>query len=473
MPEQEEKQKRQNASFNMTEGPISDHLRRMAIPMVWGILAMIVSGLADIYYIAQLGTSQLAAITFTFPVTQFFANIVLGLGVGVGSVISRAVGEGGLDKVRRLSMHAFLLSFLIVAVATVIGLLTVDPLFGFLGAEGEAMGHVHDYMVIWYWGTIFLIVPMTGNFILRGLGDARMAGITMVMGSLFTIILDPILIFGWGPIPRLEMEGAAYATIFARIFGFSVMVVILIRRRILIRKSFSLSRMDRSWSEILKVGGPTALTNTIMPLSAALATALIAQSGPAVIGAFGVATRIEMLAMIPMMAVASIMGPVVGQNYGAELHSRVAGAIIRSGQFFVGYGLFISIVLAIGAPYFIGVFDSDPEVIKVASLYLRIIPITYAFMGISMSVGGAFNGMGQPAPAFTMTMVRMVALFWPLSIIGTNLFGYVGVFWAVVVANVVVGTGTFVWVKPKILEMNGGTLNYLDVEPAVAYTKQE
>ena len=181
----------------------------MTLPMIVGILAVLSISVADTYFIGQLGVEELAALSFTFPVVFSLASVAIGLGVGASSVVSRAIGAQNEREVRRLATDSLILAVLIVGALATLGLLTIEPLFGLLGARPEQMVHIVAYMRIWYPGMVLLAVPMVANNILRATGDALSPSAIMVMAAVINIAVDPVLIFGLGPIPALGMEGAA------------------------------------------------------------------------------------------------------------------------------------------------------------------------------------------------------------------------------------------------------------------------
>ncbi len=207
----------ENAKKNLlVEGPIFSRLAQLTIPMVFGILAMVAFNLVDTFFIGQLGANQLAAISFTFPVVFIISSLTMGLGIGAAAVISHAIGQGNRDKVRRLTTDSLALSLLVVAFFVIVGLLTIEPIFRLLGATPQIMVLIKQYMRIWYLGTIFVVLPMVGNSAIRATGDTKTPSLIMLVAVTVNIILDPLLIFGFGPIPRLELAGAAIATVTAR-----------------------------------------------------------------------------------------------------------------------------------------------------------------------------------------------------------------------------------------------------------------
>lgn len=200
----------------LTEGQVPLQLLALTLPMVWGIFAVLAFSLADTYFVAQLGTKELAAISFTFPVVTVLGSVAMGLGTGASSVIARAIGEGNRRQVQRLTTDSLLLSLLIVVFLASLGLATVDPLFAALGAGSELLPLIRDYMEIWYLGMVFLVIPLVGNSAIRASGNTLLPSLIMTLAAAANILLDPLFIFGWGPFPALGIKGAAIASTIAR-----------------------------------------------------------------------------------------------------------------------------------------------------------------------------------------------------------------------------------------------------------------
>ncbi len=312
--------------------------------MFFGILALVAFNLVDTFFVGQLGTKELAALGFTFPVVLMINSLALGLGIGTASVVSRAIGEGDYNKVRRLTTDSLVLSFLIVVVFVSIGLMTIDPVFRLLGAGSESLPLIKEYMQIWYWGMLFVIVPMVGNSAIRATGDTKTPSAIMITAVVINLILDPLLIFGMGPFPRLELAGAAITTVIARASVFFVSLYVLTRREKMITLSMKpLCSVFLSWSKVLFIGIPAAATRIIVPVVFGFITRLTASYGPAAVAAFGVSSRIEFFALAIVFALSSVIGPFIGQNWGAGKLQRVKQAVRLGNRFSLvwGFGMFL------------------------------------------------------------------------------------------------------------------------------------
>ncbi|MGD1854993.1 MAG: MATE family efflux transporter [Leptolyngbyaceae cyanobacterium] len=431
---------------NLTEGPVTQQLITLTIPMVWGVFAIIAFNLVDTYFVGQLGTAQLAAMSFTFPVVMTLGSLAMGLGVGASSVIARAIGEGDMSRVQRFTTNSLTLALTTVILFVSLGLLTIDPLFKALGAGPDVLPYVRDYMRIWYFGMVFLVVPMVGNSAIRAAGNTLTPSIIMTLSAAVNIVLDPLLITGALGFPRLEIQGAAIATVIAR--GTTLVASLLVLRfkeNLLSTKFPDLDETLWCWKDILTVGLPAAASSMITPISIGVIISFLAIHGPAAVAGFGVASRLESFALITVMALSASMGPFVGQNWGAQQFERVRTAIGQSFLFCIGWGLLMAVALGLGGRSLSTFFNQDPAVISVATQYLWLVPISYGTAGIIQVSSAAFNAMGKPIPSIIMTVARMFVLYIPLAYLGSRIAGPTGIFVAALISNLGVGIGAYGW----------------------------
>jgi Na+-driven multidrug efflux pump len=179
---------------DLTRGPVSGHLFRLTVPMVWGFLSISAFNLVDTFFVSRLGTDPLAALSFTFPVVAMVFAVARGLAVGASSSIARAVGGGEHHKVRRLATDVIVMTVLIVCVIGVAGIATIDPVFRALGAPGRLMPEIRRYMIIWYAGVCVLFIPLLSNHIMRSLGDTYTSSMMLVVAAVLNLALDPLFI---------------------------------------------------------------------------------------------------------------------------------------------------------------------------------------------------------------------------------------------------------------------------------------
>ncbi|MBW6462291.1 MAG: MATE family efflux transporter [DPANN group archaeon] len=430
----------------LTKGPVGKTIVNMTLAMMIGMVGMVAFNIVDTFFIGQLGINELAALSFTFPVIMVVVSVSLGIGIGASAVISKAIGNGDENTVKRLTTDTLILSFLLTIIFVIIGLLTTELLFGLLGADPTILPLVKEYMNIWYIGVLFVIVPMVGNSAIRATGDMKTPSMIMLVAVIANVILDPLLIFGIGPFPRLEIAGAAIATVIARAVTLIFALWVLhYRENMICFKIPSFKHMVESWKQILYIGIPVSLTRMIVPVALGVATSIIATYGTKAVAAFGVATRIEFFALAALMALSSVLGPFVGQNWASKKKERVSKGISYSNRLSLFWGVLMVAVLGlIGGPI-AGIFSSDPEVISTIVMFLYILPVSYAFYGVFMISTMTLNVLNKPMIAAALTVFQMFILYVPLVYIGSYMFEIQGIFIGMSIAYIVSGVvGYFV-----------------------------
>jgi putative MATE family efflux protein len=426
-----------HARATLLEGDIRKTLVSLTVPMALGIVFIIAIDVTDTLWVGLLGTDELAALSFCFPVIAAIMSASMGLGIGTTSAIARAIGAGDEQRVRRLTTHGLVLAFLIVAALSTIGLLGQRWLFAKMGAEGVLLDLIVEYMTIWFIGSAFVVIPMVGTAAIRATGDMRTPMWIMFTAAVMNAVLDPLLMFGAGPIPAMGLAGAAWASLGARLVTLTATLWVLGKRLgMLERVRPRLAEMVASWRTILSVGLPALLTNMLGPLAAGVMTSLIAAHGKHVVAAWGVCTRIDSLVMIPVLAMSASLTPYVGQNWAADRRERVAKGLIVARRFAILWGLGAWLVLALLGGYVGGLFSDDPEVIDIVHLALLIVPASHASTGLVMIVSAAFNAIDQATRSTLISAMRTLLLAIPLAWIGDRVGGLVGLLGGLVLAAV-------------------------------------
>ena len=435
----------------LTEGPVGRHLVDMTVPVLFGITMMMVQSLIDTWFIGRVGVAELAAFGFGYPILMIVTSVAIGLGAGTSSVVARAIGANDHRRARRLTTDSLLLSFLITAFVSAIGILSIGPLFRLLGAPDELMPLIRGFMTILYSGVPFIVVGMVGMASMRATGDTRLPSALMILASILNVILDPILIFGIGPIPAMGLNGAAMAALIARASIF-VGTLYLMRHRL---DMVSFDKPDpvelrSSWRDILHVGIPAAGTNVIVPVGAAVITAMIARFGADAVAGFAVASRLESTMLVMYYALSAIIGPFVGQNFSAGNEKRILHSLWLCTAFCLVSGLIIAAFLASMSGILPGLFSASESVQSVTATFLWLVPISYGTYGMVMVMNASFNGLGHPMPGVYISLCRIVVLYVPFALIGMRLYGIAGIFAAYAIANIVSGIGAYAWARRSV-----------------------
>jgi len=415
-------------SARLTQGPIHTILLRMTWPMLLAMVSMMLFNIVDTWFVARLGAPQVAALSFTFPVVILLNHLALGLGTGLSSAVSRAIGRQDKDRVRRLTSSALLFTTLLVLLIMPLGILTLDPLFKLMGAGEELLPYIREYMSIWYLGTPLVVIPMVGNSAIRATGDTKTPGFIMIVAAISNVILDPLFIFGYGLFPAMGIQGAAIATVISRGITLVVSLWILIQRESMITKQLGGWKGFRTdVSHVLYLGIPVAVSRMIIPVAVAILTRLISHHGTHAIAAYGIATRIEFVLAAVMIALSSVIGPFTGQNLGAGEFIRINKALKISWIFCLLYGLFSVLLLQLSASFWVRLFSADIGIMSYASEYLHIASLGFAFLGIQAVSATSLNALQKPIHSGVLSVIHMFVFTLPLAWLGDHLYGLTGI----------------------------------------------
>lgn len=430
----------------LTQGPISRTLIRMLLGMLVGHVSMTIFNLTDTYFVAQLGTEPLAAMSFTFPIVFTVMSVIFGLGVGTSSLISQAIGKEDYHLAQRLTTHALYLGFIVSLFLSAFGLIFSEDIFYAMGARDEVLKLTVIYMHIWFWGMPLVTIPMMGNNAMRATGDTGTAGMIMGGGALVNLILDPIMIFGLFGFPKWGIAGAAIATLFGRAFTlFSSFAVLYYSKKLIILERPRLSVLVASWRKILYIGLPAALTGALGPMTAAFITGIVATYGVEAVAAAGAGAKIDTITMMVLASLGSVLMPFVGQNWGAGLMNRVRAAHRWVYLFSIVWGVLMYGMVMLFSKPIASAFSDDPAVIELIVMYLYITPICLGMAGLWRIVSGAMNGLHQPMHSAALNITALLGLLLPSVLLGSQLYGLRGVFIGMVVGNILAGIVAIVW----------------------------
>jgi len=416
--------------------------------MLAGTFAMNAYNLTDTWFVAKLGTLPLAAMGFTFPVVMLLSCVARGIGVGVTTLVSHAIGRHDDADAARLVTHGMALTLVVTAVMSVGGYLTIGPLFRRLGADAATLPLVGEYMRTWYVGAVSMSLPMLGNGILLSAGDSKAASRFMMLGAGLNLVLDPVMIFGYFGFPAMGIRGAALATVIAQGVSTAWLLLLLLRKhRLLVFRKWPFSDYLASFQRILGFGVPSILSLILMPISAGVITRILSEFGNEAVAASGAAGRIEMFAFVIPMALGISLTPFISQNYGARRMDRVREAKAASTRFALFYGGAVAVAFVLGARPLAGAFSDDPKVIATLVAYIRIISFGYGMMEVHRYCTFFLTGLHRPVSASLLNALRVVGFLIPLSFLGAWLAGLRGVFFGRLVTDLAVGAIGLAWVE--------------------------
>lgn len=436
---------------DLTRGPVGAHLLRQATPFALGLVAIFSFEAADLFFISRLGDLPLAAVSFTMPIIWLIYGIGIGFEAGAASCVSRAVGRKDQEQARRLTSDTMTLAVIAATLLAVIGLATIEPVFNLLGATPETMPLIRDYMGLWFWVAPLDMALWTSLASLRARGNTLLESKVITAAALLNLALDPVFIFGLFGFPRLEVQGAALATLVSNGIMLAFTLYYLhFRLHVYASLLAPLRVVFNSWKHMLHIGIPAMITNAIIPVSSGIVVAMVATFGIDAVAGFGVAMRIEPIFLIPFYALSAVSSPFFGQNSGSGQTDRLLEARRVLTRFCLGFGLALAVLLLLVSKPLTGLFSDSPSIQSVAVDYLRIVALSYGAYGLVMSVNAAFNGMGKPLPGVVISSCRVIVVFLPLALLGKHLAGLPGLFSATLAANLLMGAVAWYWLGRRI-----------------------
>ncbi|MGB0900053.1 MAG: MATE family efflux transporter, partial [Psychrobium sp.] len=411
----------------------------MSIPTGLGILSILLFNITDTFFISLLGTQALTAISFTFPLTFIISSIIIGFGSGLSAALARLIGKGETDNLKSFVISALLLGLVTITVLTTLGFWGSDPLFRLLGAQDKLLPLIHDYLNVWLFAIVFLVIPMMGNSALRATGNAKYPSYIMMGAGVVNVVLDPILIFGFGPIAPMGIQGAAVATLIAWAMSLVASLILLHKSQLIGWVSLSVNGVLKTWRTVLRVGQAAAVSQMINPLFNAIVMGMLASIDSKAVAAYGVGIRIESVMLIGVIALASSLMPFLAQNMGAGQVERAKTALLGSAKFSIISQFVLYVIIALLARPLAGLFSDDAVVIDYVVIYLYLVPFAYGALGMVIVVANALNAYNRPGASLLVNVARLFLLMLPMVWLGKELLGTTGVFAAIAIANILMG----------------------------------
>ena len=432
-----------NADY--TKIPLRRAVFLLAVPMVLELVLESTFAVVDIFFVAKLGASAVATVGLTESYLFLLYSVAMGLAMAVTAVIARRVGEGKQEEAAVTAVQAIIVALLVSILPAVVGIVYAQDLLRLMGADAWSIEHGYRYTQWMLGGNAVIMLLFVINAIFRGAGDAAIAMRVLWVANGLNILLDPLLIFGWGPVPAMGVEGAAIATNIGRGVGVLMQLWILFRggQHIRVLGSQLAWRGAVLWNIVRTSLGGVGQMLVAMTSWIFLMRILSSISSEAVAGAT-IAIRVMMFTMMPAWGMSNAAATLVGQNLGAQQPERAEASVWQIGWYNMAYLLLIAVLFFAFPRQIVGIFSADANVIAIGAEWLRILSYSLFVYGWWMVSVQAFNGAGDTK---TPTWINVV-FFWliqiPLAWVLALHLGLqeTGVFWAVFVSETSVGLFT-------------------------------
>lgn len=401
---------------DLTSGSIHRNIWTLAVPNILEMATMSVAQVMDTYWVGKLGSAALATVTISMTLRWVINSLANGLGIGGMAVVARRIGARNKAEADHAAWQAILLAIFVSLALGALGILVAAPTLRLLGADADVLAMGVSYLRILFGGLFTLVLIFVINSLLRGAGEAGLALWVLVLSQGLTVILEPLLIFGWGPFPALGVNGSAWAGVLGFGAGALFQIIILLsgRARIGINLRNLWPDLPLMW-HIVKIALPSTLQMTLRSTSRLAILAIVGLYGTFATAGFGVANRILLIALIPGFGLGNATATLVGQNLGAAKPRRAE----RSAWWVAAYdaGLltaFALVFLAFTRPL-IAIFDPTPEVVDLGSQCLSIVAPSLVFSAIGVVLARGFDGAGNTVPAMFVNLLTLWGMEVPLS----------------------------------------------------------
>ncbi len=432
-------------SADYTRIPLRRAVFLLAVPMVLELVLESTFAVVDIFFVGKLGPSAVATVGLTESYLFLLYSIAMGLAMGVTALVARRVGEGNAGEASITAAQALWIAVLASVPFAIAGIVWARELLALMGADAWTLEHGVGYMQWMLGGNVVILLLFVINAIFRGAGDAAIAMRVLWFANGLNICLDPLLIFGWGPVPAFGVEGAAMATNIGRGAGVLMQLWILFHggKHIRVLGSQLAWHGRLAWQIVrTSLGGVgqmiVAMTSWIFLMR------ILASIGSEAVAGATIAIRIMMFTMMPAWGMSNAAATLVGQNLGAQQPARAEASVWQIGRYNMAYLLLIALLFFFLPRELVGFFSADPAVVNIGATWLRILSYSLFVYGWWMVSVQAFNGAGDTV---TPTWINVV-FFWMIQIPLAWLLalhwqhGATGVFWAVFVSETAVGLFT-------------------------------
>lgn len=445
-----------NKNLNLIEGKIRGTLVKLALPIMGTSFIQMAYNLTDVMWLGRLSTKAVAAAGIGGFFLWFGSALTMVTQIGLGVNVSHCYGKGDIKGAKKYISNGFQLDIFIAILYSLFLFIFRNNIAGFFDVDDQSvLKMITDYLKIISIGITFNFLNPVFSAVLNSSGNSVTPFKINTMGLVANIIIDPLLIYGIGPLPQLGIKGAALATITSQFVVAMIFIAIGKKNNFIYSSIKLLSKPDINIiKSIMKIGVPPALQTGIHSVINMIITRIIAEFGPVAVAVQSIGSQIESISWMTAEGFSFAISAFVGQNYGAQKLERIKEGYKKGMQIVAGFGLFATLLLIFAAEPLFSIFvPDDPVAIKEGINYLRILGLSQFFMSIEIGTSGAFNGIGRTMPP-TINGVLLNLSRIPMAIIlSSTVLGLSGVWWSVSMSSVLKGIVLYIWFKFEIKKL--------------------
>ncbi|MCC0632426.1 MATE family efflux transporter [Clostridioides sp. ZZV15-6388] len=428
--------------LDLTEGRITEKLLRLSLPIMGTSFIQMGYNMIDMIWVGKAGSKAVAAVgTAGFFPWLAMAFIMISK-VGGEVKVAQSIGENNISTTKSYIKSAVEINIMLAIMYTMVLIVLNKQLIGFFRlGDLEVISMSRQYLIIVALGMVFYFINPVFTAIFNGLGNSRTPFCINTIGLITNIILDPVLIFGWGPTPKLGVAGAAIATVFAQIVVTTCFLYIIFKSKEEYFKIKIFRKIELKYYKVLyKLGFPVAIQSGMFTIFSMLLGVIVASWGPVAVAVQKVGSQIEAISWMTAEGLAVALGSFVGQNYGAKKYSRINKgckiAIIVSSIL----GIMTTLVLIFAGGSIFSVFIDESEAIEKGAMYLKILGYSQFFMCLEIITTGAFKGLGRTyIPSIIVTVLTGARVPLAYFISRPEILGLNGVWWSITLSSILKG----------------------------------
>lgn len=433
---------------DLTTGSIPKHLVRFSLPMFIGNLLQTALGFTDAIWVGNIvGPNAVGATQVSFPIQFLLIALSNGATLATTILVSQYYGAGDHEKVKKTVNNSFSVALIFGALLTAMGLLLCDDILIWMNTPPEIFPMASSYLKIIISGFIVTFLVNLIMSILRGIGDTMTPLIFMAIAVGINIVLDPILIIGIGPIPKMGFNGSAVATVISQVIGLVTALIYLNRKNHFISIDFKSLKLERAHViKLFRIGFPSMLQQSLISINSVFITGMVNRFGADATTAFGASGRIESIVFMPAMSIGLAVSAMTGQNLGAGNVKRVREVFKWGAIMTAGITLTLSAIIVLFPKLLLSMFVRKPEILEIGIGYLRTLGFAYILFALMFVSNGVINGSGRTLVTMAITVLSIWLIRIPLAaLLSSTSLGINGIWLAVVIGFAVGLTASVVY----------------------------
>lgn len=448
------KKLKRNKSIDNREAILNDSIPRTLFKLSWPIMVgntmQVLYNLADTFWVGKMGAESVAAISVGFPLVFLLISIGGGMTIAGTTLVAQYTGSDNQKMVDHVAGQIFTLVIFLSIFFGLIGFIFNRKILNLIGAPANIMEDAVAYLNIIFAGVAFMFIFFVFTALLRGVGDTKTPMKMMVFSTLFNIVLDPFLILGWGFFPQLGVRGAAIATVLSRALAgiYGVYLLFMGKKGIKLYLKDLIPDLETQ-KRIIKLGTPSAAEQSIIALGMTILMSIVSTFGTLAVAAYGIGNRILSVVMMPMRGLSMATTTMVGQTMGADDVDRAEKIAWTAVVLTFSLMMALILITQIFPGQIISVFNDNPEVVAYGIDFLKIVGLSFGFLGIRIVIGGSFRGAGNTVAAMVLAIIALWGIRVPLAKVLSDNFGMgtTGIWWGMFMSNLLSAIIGAIWFK--------------------------